>query len=188
MKKITTSLQLISLLAFNSLVFFIQNPIVLSVLLVLFVLILIPTKYSATERLKTLAPIGIMIIIFQLVFYTSLPWSQRFFFGYIAALKITLVSLSVLLFLSVTSLLDLAYLFDFLPKQWLLLVIMTGYLIPSILNDSVNIKMVQQSRGLKTNKLNILSSVAALIIPLLHRVFQRAETLSLTIIARGYED
>jgi len=61
---------------------------------------------------------------------------------------------------------------------------MTFYFIPIIFQESEQIILVQKSRGLKTFSWNI----APLIIPLLHRVFLRAELLALTIISRGYNE
>jgi energy-coupling factor transporter transmembrane protein EcfT len=103
-------------------------------------------------------------------------------------MRIILISLSVLLFLSKTSLYELTRAFDFLPKRWLLLLIMTCYFIPAILSESEKISIIQKSRGLKMSSLSFFSNLAALIIPLLHRIFKRAETLSLAMVSRGYTD
>lgn len=191
MKKILTLVKIIFLLLFNSLVFFFQEPLILTLLFFLFIFILIPLKYLVLERLKIIIPIGIMIILFQLIFNTSIPLDQRFLFGYIASMKIILISLSVFLFLSFTSLFELIQLFNFLPKTWLLLLTLTFYFIQSILNETEKIKAAQKSRGLRINSWNIfinLLNLSALIVPLLHRIFQRAETLSLTIVSRGFEE
>jgi energy-coupling factor transporter transmembrane protein EcfT len=188
MKKYYTFINIIALFIFNSTAFFIKSPAILSLLLIIFFLILIPLKNPPWKRLKAIIPVAITIVIFQLIFNASLPLEQRFIFGLTAAIRIILISLSVLLFLSITSLYELTRLFGFLPKRWLLLFIMTCYFIPAVLNESEKIKMIQKSRGIKMHSLNFFSNLAALIIPLLHRVFRRAETLSLAMVSRGYED
>lgn len=186
MKKGITILKLFSLFVFNASVFFIHNPFILTVFFTLIIILLLPTKYLVVKRLKAIIPIGIMILISQLIFYSSVPINQRLLFGYLSAMKILLVSLSVLLFLSSTSLIELVRVFDFLPKDWLLLFMITCYLIPCLLNESEKIRIVQKSRNAQMQNWNFIANLGSLIIPLLHRVFQRAEILSLAIVSRGY--
>jgi len=65
---------------------------------------------------------------------------------------------------------------------------MTCYFIPGVLIEGDKIKAVQKSRGMNINNIQIINNLASIIIPLLHRIFQRAETLALNILARGYEE
>ncbi|HEX8965359.1 MAG TPA: energy-coupling factor transporter transmembrane component T [Patescibacteria group bacterium] len=184
MKKSITAVKLVTLLVFNWIVFSIRNPLILSILFIILLLLLYFAKAQIKKRLLAIIPIGIAIIIFQLIFYIWAPFTERFLFGFIAAAKIIIISLSVLTFLSYTSLFALIKLFDFLPEDIMLILMITAYLIPTILSEAEKIQIVQKSRNIKTNS---FSSLAAIIIPLLHRVFQRAETISLTILARGYK-
>ena len=184
MKKSITAVKLISLFMFNWIVFSIQNPYLLTVLFFVLLILLYIAKAEIKKRIFAILPVAVAIIIFQIIFYLWAPFTQRLLFGFIAAIKIVLVSLSVLTFLSYTSLFSLIKLFDFLPQDILLILMITAYLIPSIFIEAEKIRIVQKSRNIKASS---FSSLPAIIIPLLHRVFQRAETISLTILARGYK-
>jgi energy-coupling factor transporter transmembrane protein EcfT len=186
MKKIITVLKIILLLFVNFFVFSTKNPFVLTGLFLFMILILIPTEYSAVGRLKAIIPICIIILLSQIIFYPSVSFEQRFLFGFIASMRIIIVSLSVFVFLAVTALSEIVSVFRFLPKDWLLLLLITCYLIPATLSEAENIRMVQKSRMVYKNPWNVIQNIAALFVPLLHRVFKRAEVISLTIISRGY--
>lgn len=188
MKKFWSFCKLLALFIFNSVIIFFQYPILLTVILLIMLVLLYALKSPLKKRLKTILPIAFIIIIFQLIFNNALPVDLRLMLGYVSALKITLISLSVLLFLSFVSLVAIVDLFSFLPRSWLLLLLLTFYMIPSILNESDKIKIVQYSRGATLRNRNYLSNLAAILLPLLHRVFQRAEILSYTIVSRGYDE
>jgi energy-coupling factor transporter transmembrane protein EcfT len=170
----------------NFFVFSTKNPFLLTGLFLLMALILIPTKYSVVSRLKAIIPICVIILLSQIVFYPSVSFGQRFLFGYIASMRIVIISLSVFVFLATTALSEIVSVFRFLPKDWLLLLMITCYLIPTTLTEAENIRMVQKSRMVYKNPWNVIQNIAALFVPLLHRVFKRAELISLTVISRGY--
>jgi len=186
MRKIIAVLKIILLLFVNFFVFSTKNPFALTGLFLLMVLILIPTKYSVLGRLKTIIPICIIILLSQIIFYPSVALTQRFLFGYIASMRIIIVSLSVFVFLAFTALSEIISVFRFLPKDWLLMLLITCYLIPVTLSEAERIKLVQKSRIIYKNPWKIVQNLAALYVPLLHRVFKRAEVISLTVISRGY--
>ena len=186
MKKLITVLKIISLLFINFFVFLTKNPYILIALFLLMVLVLIPTKYSVLGRLKAIIPICIVILLSQIIFYPSAPFMQRFLFGFISSMRIIIVSLSVFVFLAKTALSDIVSVFRFLPKDWLLLLTITCYLIPTTLSEIENIRLVQKSRVVYKNPWHVVQNIAALFVPLLHRVFRRAEVISLAIVARGY--
>jgi energy-coupling factor transporter transmembrane protein EcfT len=188
MKKTITIAKILGLLLFNYLIFLIENPFLLTGILLLFILMSLPTQYPFMKRLKNILPVALMIIVFQILFNSSVPIQMRVFLGYIAATRLIAISLSVLLFLTITSVTELLQVFNFLPKNVLLLILMTCYFIPGVLTEGEKIKAVQKSRGMNINNVNIINNLASIIVPLLHRVFQRAETLSLTILSRGYEE
>jgi energy-coupling factor transporter transmembrane protein EcfT len=186
MKKCVTVLKIILLLFINFFVFSTRNTFLLTGLFLLMVLILIPTKYSVVSRLKAIIPICIIILLSQIIFYSSVPLGQRFLFGYIASMRIIIVSLSVFVFLAITALSEIVSIFRFLPKDWLLLLLITCYLIPTTLSEVENIRLVQKSRVVYKNPWHVIQNIAALFVPLLHRVFKRAEVISLTIVSREY--
>ena len=186
MKKISTVVKILFLLMINFFVFSTRNPFVLTGLFLLMVLILIPTKYSVVSRLKAIIPICIIILLSQIIFYPSVPLGQRFLFGFIASMRIIIVSLSVFVFLARTALSEIISVFRFLPKDWLLLLLITCYLIPTTLTEVEHIRLAQKSRTVYKNPWNVIQNLAALFVPLLHRVFKRAEVISLTVVSRGY--
>ncbi|HWY78872.1 MAG TPA: energy-coupling factor transporter transmembrane component T [Candidatus Sulfotelmatobacter sp.] len=188
MREALTIIKILTLLLFNYFIFSIENSVLLTSILIIFIIVGMPTHYLFIKRLKTILPVAIMIILFQIIFNTSVPISTRILLGYLAAIRLTTISLSVLLFLTSTSITELVQIFNFLPKKILLLIIMTCYFIPGILYEGEKIKAVQKSRGMHIHHLSIVTNLASLLVPLIHRIFQRAEILSMTILARGYEE
>src|SRR6266700_488648 len=157
MKKITTIAKLLGLFLLNNLVFFIGNPFLLTGILLLFILATLPTHYPFSKRLKTILPVAILIMLFQLFFNTSMPILSRILLGYIAAARLVEISLSVLLFLTITSITELMQIFSFLPRNALLVIMMTWYFIPGVLRESEKINAVQKSRGMNINNLHIVT-------------------------------
>jgi energy-coupling factor transporter transmembrane protein EcfT len=188
MKKILSISKICALLLFNYFIFLTGSPIILTGLLFAFIFVGLFVYYPFIKRLKIILPVAVMILFFQLIFNTSIPSIDRLLLGYAAAIRLIAISLSVLLFLTVTSISELLETFSFLPKKVVLVILMTSYFIPGVLNEAEKIKAVQKSRGMNLNSIHIITNLASLIVPLLHRVLQRAEILSINIIARGYED
>jgi len=184
MKKIFAILKIALLLIINFFVFLTKNPFLLTGLFLIIAAILIPTKYSLLKRLKVILPICLIILLSQTIFNSTVNLEQRLLFGYIASLRIIIVSLSVFVFLATTPLSEIVSVFNFLPKNWLLLLTITCYLIPATLTESEHINMVQKSRIVYKNKWNVVQNVASIYVPLLHRIFKRAEVISLTIVSR----
>lgn len=166
-------------------ILYIKSPIAL---LVIFCFLLITnfltsSKNQLIKRLIPLMSIGFFIIIFQLLFNLSVPVYERFLNGTFTFLKITIISLLIFFWITITSPLEIISSLYFLPNNLKLLLTMTFYFIPSIIVETQQISAVQKSRGLKTFVFNPFP----LIVPLLHRVMKRAEALSLTIASRGYD-
>lgn len=188
MKKIETISKLAALVIFNFTIFYVTSPLLLTGILILFIIAGLFSSYPFINRLKAITPVAAMIILFQLLFNYTVPIDTRLILGYSAAIRLLAISLSVLFFLSITSITELVQLFSFLPKNVLLLIIMTSYFIPGIVHESGKIKAAQKSRGMNINNVRIITNLASLIVPLIHRVLQRAEILSLAIVSRGYEE
>lgn len=187
MKKSFAILKIILLLTVNFFVFVTKNPFVLTALFLVISILLIPTKYSLLKRLKVILPVCLIILLSQIVFNSTVNLEQRFLFGLIASMRIIIISLSVFVFLATTPLSELVAVFSFLPKNWLLLLTITCYLIPATITEAEHIQMVQKSRTVYKSKWNVIQNIAALFVPLLHRIFKRAEVISLTIVSRSFE-
>lgn len=188
MKKVITLIKIICLLYLNFLVFYLDNLLFLIILLLIAIFIGLYLNKQVISRIKNILPAVFFIILFQLIFNTSIPIDQRIIMGVSAGARLVIISISVLLFLAVTSLSEIARFFSFLPRNILLILMMTLYFIPGLFKEAERIKAVQRSRGLQANNWNFINGTAALVVPLLHRVFQRAEILAYTLSARGYEE
>lgn len=186
MKKFFACLKTIFLIIFTITILNIKNYSFLTGLLLILVIFLwlTPAKKLIFKRLKILIPIALMIFVLQIIFNQAQSLSWRIEFAYFVFIRITIISLVVLFFMTVVSASEIILAFWFLPQNIKLMLTMTFYFIPAIFKEAEQIILVQKSRGLKTFSWNI----APLIIPLLHRIFLRAETLALAIIARGYEE
>jgi len=186
MKKFFACLKTIFLIVFTITTLNIKNYSFLTGLLfILFIFLwLTPARKLIFSRLKILLPIAIMIFVLQIIFNQSQSLIWRIEFAYFVFIRIAIVSLAVLFFMTAVSTSEIILAFWFLPQNIKLVLTMTFYFIPAIFKEAEQIILVQKSRGLKTFNWNI----APLIIPLLHRIFLRAETLSLAIISRGYEE
>ena len=173
----------ILLIIISTLTLYYPQPVFLTglFLLSLAAFLFFPVERLISHRLQPLLIVGILVLFFQLFFNRTVPIGNRFLLGYIAAIRLLIISLLVLIYMAITSLSDLISLFDFLPRPIQLLLAMTFYLIPSILHEAEEIQKVQKARGMRNNPF-------AVMIPLLHRVFTRAETLSYSVISRGYEE
>lgn len=137
---------------------------------VIFVLLVAILGKKSYERLKLLAWPLLLIVGLQLWLNLSLA----------PGLKIANLSLLVFLYTQITPVREISHVFRFLPSGLHLTLTIALNLIPVILNEAQNIRLVQLSRG-ATNPLAVL-------IPLLHRTFQRSQQLALILETRAAHD
>ena len=184
MKKLKTGTKFLLLILLSSIFLSLKNYLIVSIILLslIFISPFINIQNKLFSRLKLLIPTGIIILIFQLLFNQSSTIIERLAFSYLTFSKISIISVLVLYFVAVTSVSQIISFLSFLPEDIRLVITMTFYFIPLIFDEAKHISLVQRSRGLPPNSLNI----APLVVPLLHRVFIRAQALSLAIISRGY--
>lgn len=125
------------------------------------------------QRLKFLFWPLLLIISFQL--WSRLPLTS--------GLRIANLSLLVFVYTETTSTREISQVFKFLPAGLALAFTLALNLIPIILREAQNIRLIQISRGKKFNQ------PLPLIIPLLHRTFRRSQQLAiiLTVGKRGVE-
>ncbi len=184
MKELPALLKIVILIGSSTLVLASFNTTLLSVTLFLLLVAMFFTKSRKKiyPRLKALFPAGILIFILQLAFSPGVPLNDKLLFSYTVFSKLVVVSMMVLYFVSTTSPARIVSAFFFLSEDMRLMLTMTFYFIPLIFDEASQIMVVQKSRGLKSFSWNIMP----LIVPLLHRVFTRAQSLSLAIVSRGY--
>lgn len=130
-------------------------------------------------RLKFIGLVPGFIILFQLIGNRAVPPGIRWQLGLLHSLKITNLSLAVLAYTSFTPAREIGQTWAFFGPRVRLLITLTLSLIPAILTEAQNIRLVQSSRGKR--RLTPL----ALIIPLLHRTLQRAHQLTLVLETRS---
>lgn len=187
MKKMNAFLKLMSFLLATALILTFKNSIVLTVLLLgLCLTAFIFYRTYFFERLKLLLFIGICIILFQLLFNQNLSVFARLYYGYLAGARICSASILIFIMMKILSPAEILLLLDFMPKKTQLIIGMTFSLIPAIINEEEYIALVQKSRPRKKHIFSGFTEMIAIIIPLMHRVLRRAETMALTIVSRGY--
>lgn len=189
MKIFTTKLKFILLLLLSGTILFIQQW---QTLLALFIIILTTICFFDKRRkiLSKIIPLliaGVAIILFSMIFNYSLNYSERLFVAIITAIKITTLSLAVFVFTITTSPKEIMTLFTFLPKKIQLILTITLSIIPIIISEAQKIRIIQKARGLNYRGINIVKNIFPIIVPLLHRSFQRAEQMAMVLYTKGYE-
>jgi energy-coupling factor transporter transmembrane protein EcfT len=185
MKEFPALVKIILLIGLSSLILTSFNMELMIVVLAVLIVAISFTKSRKKifPRLKALFPAGLLIFLLQLSFSPGVPLNDKLLFSFTVFSKLVVVSLMVLYFVSTTSPVRIVSAFFFLSENMRLMLTMTFYFIPIILDEAGRITVIQKSRGLKSFSWNIMP----LVVPLLHRVFARAQALSLTLVSRGFE-
>ena len=173
-------MKILLLLIYSSLTLYVKNPLFQTInFLFLFLLLKIkkPT-FSLGKRIKPFIFLGIIILLIHF---------KNPLFGYLIAIRLVIISLAVVFYLSLSSFSEIIDVFGFLPNIFKLLLAITFYSIPLVINEYEQIILVQKSRGYKSSVFNPIASTIPLLVPLLHRVFQRSETLALTVASKGFK-
>lgn len=183
-----TRIKLFLLLTLTTLLLLVRHPLWLFIFL-LFVLLgsllTIPFR-KLKSRLQPLLIIALFIILFQLIFRQSVPLNERLLSSLSASAKILALSLSVLYFTSITSPGSLVEALSFLPESARLALTITFSLIPSVIEEGKQISLLQATRGYKSSFWQPLAGITPIIIPLIHRVLNRAEKITLALYTKGY--
>lgn len=184
MQKFLTLFKLIILFSTTTFMLLQQNweVIVMVFFAVIFLVFALQPKKFPLQRFVPLLVIAAFIILFHLIFNTGIGYQERIAIGAIEATKITTISLLVFLFTATTSINSIMLLFAFCPRKFKLVLTITFGILPAVMEEARNIKLIQNARGLHTNSFNLYKSFFPLIIPLLHRSFQRAERIA-TLVA-----
>lgn len=146
---------------------------------------LIKSRVDISLQSYSLLLIAGSIILFQLVFNHTTDVMTRLALGCLAAAKITTVSWLVFIFTGTTSFIAMLDALCFLPKRYQLALTMTFTLVPVLIAEAQQIKLIQSARGLSRWWLNPFTNSFSVIIPLLHRSLSRAERIAIVLSARG---
>jgi len=188
MKKIKTLLILFIILVINITALAINSIILVSILFlcVCFLSIIVTSSRQTVGRLKIFIGIALSLLLFQIIFVHSIPWESIISQTTRVAMQLFVVSEVVRVGIQYISPATLISLFSFLPKQFQLLIAMTFYFIPLSMEEYGIIRSAQLSRGLGRTLRSRIIAPLAFIIPLLHRVFQRSEIMTYSILSRGW--
>lgn len=146
------------------------------------------TTLTSLRRMRTFLFIGLSIILFQVLLNTSQSLINRLISGIRTTLQLALMSEIVFITLKYISPARIVSALYFLPQKILLLFTMTFAFIPILLSEQRSIQIAQSSRGTGTSFKSRLIAPIALIVPLIHRIFQRAEAISYSLLARGFDE
>lgn len=139
------------------------------------------------SRFLAIVGVSLFVIIFQVIFNSSVTLMERFIVGGITALRIISLSLLVFSFTETTSPSAIVSALSFLPS-WLTLALTISFsLIPAIMKELSSIRLVQEARGFRPTGFNIVRSIFPLLIPLLTRTLTRAEHIALVLETRGFQ-
>ena len=190
MKKISTLLALLIIVGTNIGVLSLKDivSIIIIFLIVGSVGIIITSPSETIGRLKLFVGVGVSIFIFQIVFNHGINLEVKIVQTIRVTIQLFIVSEVVRIGVKYISPVSLISFFSFLPKGVQLLIAMTFYFIPLTMKEYEVIKHIQISRGLGRSLKSKLITPIAFIIPLLHRVFQRSEVITYSILSRGWEE
>lgn len=144
------------------------------------------SKNIIKQRIRTYIIIGISILIIQIFLNTGIPFTERLSSAFQAFLHLTILSQIVFLGMKYISPSEIVSGFFFLPPSITLLLSMTFYFVPLLSQEYLNIQSLQKVRGSGTTIRSRIFIPFSSLIPLFHRLFQRSETLSFSMLSRGY--
>lgn len=153
-------------------------------LLFFFYILLLPIRDQVIKRMNKIIPLGVIIVCIQIITNPSPHIYDRISYGIFVFARILFASMLIFSIMSTTSASEIMKALSFAPQTIQLLLTLLFYFIPIVFDESDKITLAQLSRGANSKSLLHLPS---LLVPLLNRVFQRSQTLSLALISRGYE-
>ena len=140
------------------------------------------------RRIRLFCLIGISILLFQMLFNTLVPMDQRVRISVRTFLQLASISQVVFVLMKYMSPTEMISALHFLPQTFRLLLSMTFYFIPLIVYELSIIQLVQKSRGLGNTLRSRVSAPFAVLVPILHRMLERSETISYTMLSRGFKE
>ena len=162
-------IKLIALVLLSSWLILVSDARLLAVIFAVNLLLI----YFSPRRAELVSRLRFLAILVGLVFLLQIIARQPV--SLVPGLKVGALSLLVLTYPSLSSVSEISHSFRFLGPKNQLLLTLTLNLIPIILKEAQNIVLIQSSRGRRSiNPLPI-------IVPLLHRTFQRAQQLALIL-------
>jgi energy-coupling factor transporter transmembrane protein EcfT len=186
---VKTRLKFFGLFGISTAMILIRNPVLICLVsIVIFSFSFSVIQYSVfIKRLRPIIVIGLFIMVYQLVFLSSISIYQRLYDGLMQSVKLMSLSLLVFVFTETTSITKIVTALSFLPKKVCLLITISFALIPAIMREISDIRIAQQARGFAPRGFNIIRSILPILIPLLNRTLMRAEHIAIVLETRGFE-
>lgn len=170
-----TRVKIFSIFLFSTMLLFVHTWIIPFFMIVALSAI---NRSVIEKRFKPLLIVFFFVLLFQLLFNTTLTIEQRLYQGIFAGSRIIALSLLVFWFTETTSSSEIIRTLSFLPANFRLVLTISLSLIPVLLNEIGSIQRAQQSRG--------KSTILSILIPLLHRTLKRSEQIAIVLQTRGY--
>jgi energy-coupling factor transporter transmembrane protein EcfT len=178
MRRLITLLKLIAFLGVSTILLLTQNKIIIAVLfaLICFVVFLYPNRRIFLRRFLPLILLSLLFVLLQFI-WNNINYSLTAIITLV--LKITSLSLLVFYFTVTTSMASLISVFTFLPNKCRIVLMIAFGIIPIMIREAWQIKLVQHTRGVNAKFWNLPKTFFPIIIPLLRRSFLRAERIAL---------
>lgn len=170
-----TRVKLLLVFLVSNILLFYKEAVYLNVVLFTFILLFTLLKQKFSIFIKWLKPLFIVSIIVFII--------QREPFS---SLRILSLSSLIFLLINTTELSLIMKALSFLPEQISYMLSLSLGMIPQLSKEVKQITIAQQTRGLKKNW-NIFKSYLPILIPLFIKSFIRAEQISISMQARGFE-
>lgn len=170
-----TRIKLLSVFLLSNILLFYKEALYLNIILFSIILFYISLNKKLSAFISWLKPLFVISIIIFII--------QR---EPLSSLRILSLSSLVFLFINTTELGLIMKALSFLPKQISYILSLSFGMIPQLSKEVKQITIAQQARGHKMNW-NIFKSYLPVILPLFIKSFIRAEQISISMQARGFD-
>lgn len=138
--------------------------------------------------LKFFGFVCLLIVLVQTFTYSGFGFSfQGLIYGLTFSLRFLTIVLLVFLFVQTTPTFKLVEAFDFLPKKFSFMFMLSLTLLPKIKDLVWLIVNAQKVRGLNFKTLNIFNAYLPILVPLFSKTLEKSQQLALAIQTKGYE-
>ncbi len=138
--------------------------------------------------LKFFGFVCLIIILVQTFTYAGFGFSfQGLIYGLTFSLRFLTIVLLVFLFVQTTPTFRLVDTFDFLPKKFSFMFMLSLNLLPKIKDLVWLIVNAQKVRGLNFKTLNIFKVYPPILVPLFSKTLEKSQQLALAMQTKGYE-
>ena len=180
---ILTQIKLLSVLILSNIFLFYKDAFYLNLIFFLFILFYFSLSQKLSLYISWLKPLFFAVII---IFFIQLLTKESLTVSGLSSIRILSLSSLIFLLIQTTKLSLIVKALSFLPPQISFVLSLGLGMIPQLTKEIKQVIIAQQARGHKTNW-NIIKSYLPVLLPLFTKSFIRAEQLSISMQARGFE-